>query len=140
MTWSYSGNPASSPLDEVRFLIQDTNSGDELLSNEELEYLLAAYAEDAFNAAIAAVQTLIAQGARIAEESKKVGDLSLSVKSGARVAQWESLLQSLKAEQFRRNPGSPVYALNAFVPTDEKDWEGDTESTDFVIGQMDNRT
>lgn len=140
MSWSYSGNPASSPLDEVRFLIQDTDTNEPLLSNEEIEYLLAAYDEDAFNAAIAAVSNLIAKGSRVAEESKTVGDLSLSVKSGALVTQWTQLLMALKAEQFRRNPGAPVYAENALVPTVDKDLDGDTESTDFVVGQMDNTT
>jgi hypothetical protein len=138
MTWSYSGNPASSALDEVRFLIQDTDTNDQLLSNEELTYLLTAYANDAFNAAIAAVSTLVATASRVQEESKTVGDLSLSIKSGARVTQWQALLATLKAEQFRRNPGAPAYNQNAMVPTVDRVPED--ESTDFVVGQMDNNT
>ncbi len=40
--WSYSGNPASSPLDEVRFLIGDTVAGvTPTLSNEEIDYNIA---------------------------------------------------------------------------------------------------
>ena len=81
---------------------------------------------------------LIARGSRVAEESKTVGDLSLSVKSGALVAQWEALLRSLKAERFRLFPASPIINANSIVPTVERVEED--ESTDYVVGQMDNRT
>lgn len=137
MTWSYSGNPGASDLDHIRFLIQDTDTTDQLFSNEELTYLNTSYG-DPYSAAIAAVTTLIAKGSRVQEESKTVGDLSLSVKSGARVTQWEALLKYLKAERFRLSPAAPVINSNAIVPTVERVEED--ESTDFVIGQMDNRT
>ena len=137
MTWSYSGDPGASNLDHIRFLIQDTDTTDQLFSNEELNYLYGAYG-DAYSAAIAAVTTLIAKGSRVQEESKTVGDLSLSVKSGALVTQWETLLKYLKAERFRLSPAAPVINSNAIVPTVERVEED--ESTDFVIGQMDNRT
>lgn len=39
MTFSYSGDPNDGGVDEVRFLIQDTNSSAPLLSNEEIQYL-----------------------------------------------------------------------------------------------------
>jgi hypothetical protein len=137
MTWSYSGNPGASNLDHIRFLIQDTDTTEQLFSNEELTFLFNQYG-DAYSAAIAAVTTLIAKGSRVAEESKTVGDLSLSVKSGALVSQWEALLKYLKAERFRYAPAAPVINLNAIVPTVERVEED--ESTDFVVGQMDNRT
>lgn len=42
MSWSYSGNPASSPLDEIRFLIGDTTANVvPTLSNEEIDYNIA---------------------------------------------------------------------------------------------------
>lgn len=137
MTWTYSGNPGASLLDEVRFLIQDTNTDDQLLSNEEIEYLLDAYG-DPYSAAVAAIVSLIGQAARSEEESKRVGDLSLTRKSGARLAQWEALKRHLEAERFRRLPAAPVVNRNALLPTDEAVVEG--EGTDYVVGQMDNRT
>jgi hypothetical protein len=137
MTFTYSGNPGASALDEVRFLIQDTDSTDPLLTNEEINYLLTAYG-DPYLAAISSVTALIAQASRVVEESKKVGDLSLTIKSGARVAQWETLLKYLKQEQFRRNPAAPIVNANVLLPTDERDVED--EGSDFVIGQMDNKT
>lgn len=40
MSWSYSGDPASSEVDEVRFYLQDTDAGFPLLTNEELSWLI----------------------------------------------------------------------------------------------------
>ena len=137
MTWSYSGDPGDSALDEIRFLIQDTDTTDQLLSNEEVTYMYDSYG-DAYSAAIACVGVLIAKGSRAQEESKRVGDLSLSVKSGARVEQWLLLMDSLKAERFRRYPAAPVINPTVLVTTAEKDTSD--EGSDFVIGQMDNKT
>jgi hypothetical protein len=137
MTWTYSGNPGASLLDEVRFLIQDTDVDDQLLSNEELNYLLTSYV-DPYSAAVAAVVSLIGKASRSEEESKKVGDLSLTRKAGARLAQWEALKRHLEAERFRRTPAAPVVNPNAILPTDIAKVEG--EGTDYVVGQMDNRT
>jgi len=137
MTWSYSGNPGASALDEIRFLIQDTDTNDQLLSNEEINYLFTAYGE-AYSAAVGCVVALIASASRSAEESKKVGDLSLTVKLGARLQQWESLMKHLQSERFRRFPASPAVNPNAILPTDQGIVEG--EGTDFYVGQMDNNT
>jgi len=41
MSWSYSRDPQDSSLDEVRFLVGDTDSDDQLISDEEIEYLIA---------------------------------------------------------------------------------------------------
>ena len=40
-TWTYSGDPATSPKDEIRFLIGDTDSAIKLLNDTEITYLLA---------------------------------------------------------------------------------------------------
>lgn len=137
MTWTYSGNPASSALDEIRFLIGDTDTTDQLLSNEEINYLYAAYG-DAYAAAVASVVALISQASRSIEESKTVGDLSLSRKYGARVDQWMTLKKQLEQERFRRFPAAPIINPNVLVQTTEKDTSD--EGSDFVIGQMDNNT
>lgn len=40
MTWSYSGNPAKSDLDAVRFTCGDTNDDERFIQDEEISYLL----------------------------------------------------------------------------------------------------
>ena len=43
MSWTYSGDPSVSRLDEIRFQIGDTKEADPLLSNEEIEYYMNEY-------------------------------------------------------------------------------------------------
>jgi hypothetical protein len=43
MTWSYSGDPADGGVDEIRFLVQDTDAADQLITNEEIEYIIAVW-------------------------------------------------------------------------------------------------
>jgi hypothetical protein len=38
MSWNYSGDPSDSPLDAVRFYLQDTDSTDPQMQDEEIEY------------------------------------------------------------------------------------------------------
>ena len=40
MTWSYSGNPGSSELDEIRFTIGDTDVKDPELQDEEIQFVI----------------------------------------------------------------------------------------------------
>lgn len=137
MAWTYSGDPGSSTRDEVRFLIQDTDTAEQLLTDEELDYLISVWT-DAYAAAVAAVSALIAQASRQVEESKRVGDLSLSLKTGARVQQWTALLDRLQKERQRVQGGSPRVNANALVSTEDRSVE--EETTDFYLGQFDNKT
>ena len=43
MSWSYSGNPATSDLDALRFMLKDTIEEDPLLQNEEIQFILDNY-------------------------------------------------------------------------------------------------
>lgn len=43
MSWTYSGNPASSILDECRFLTGDTNKDAPIMQDEEIQYLIDTY-------------------------------------------------------------------------------------------------
>ena len=40
MAWAYSGNPSSSDKDAVRFLVGDTNTADQLVTDEEITWAL----------------------------------------------------------------------------------------------------
>ncbi|MEP7036250.1 MAG: hypothetical protein ABI934_11735 [Actinomycetota bacterium] len=45
MTWTYGGDPTDNQRDELRFLVQDTDTDLELLQDEELDYLLGRWLE-----------------------------------------------------------------------------------------------
>lgn len=41
MSYSYSGNPSDTPLDECRFLLGDTDESNPILQDEEILYIIA---------------------------------------------------------------------------------------------------
>lgn len=43
MSFTYSGNPAKSQLDECRFLISDTNESQPIMQDEEISYIIDTY-------------------------------------------------------------------------------------------------
>lgn len=84
MTFSYSGDPSTGARDELRFLVQDVDENLQLLSNEELDYLLnkwlpmfdsvtfvAAIAAQSISRKFAGVTTVSADGVTV-----QIGDLS----------------------------------------------------------------
>ena len=74
--WSYSGNPATSILDKVQFLIGDTDSDDRQLSDLEINSVLADNADEPYATSIACIEGLISKFSR--RVTKSVGDLSIS--------------------------------------------------------------
>lgn len=66
MAWTYSGDPSSSPKDEVRFLIGDTIQADPLLQDEEINSVLA-YEPNPLLAAVICANTIAAKFARLAD-------------------------------------------------------------------------
>jgi hypothetical protein len=56
VTFTYGGDPAASPLEEIRFLVGDTDSTRPLLSDEEIDYVIAKwdplYGSTTLNAAV----------------------------------------------------------------------------------------
>lgn len=82
MTWSYSGDPTTSPTDEIRFLLQDTNTSDQLLQNEEIQFfsdkmdlvtgsrtMTAAYLADILAARYAREVAISADGVNVQAEA-----------------------------------------------------------------------
>ena len=43
MSWTYSGNPANSQVDECRFLLGDTNESAPIMQDEEIQYIIDTY-------------------------------------------------------------------------------------------------
>jgi len=93
--WSYSGDPTTSPKDEVRFLVGDTNPNDQMLLDGEINYTLKlVYGQTApipaqgnYLPAAYCADGLIAKYTRAAD--KAVGDLKISFSQ--RVKQFQEL-------------------------------------------------
>jgi hypothetical protein len=123
MTWTYSGNPAASNRDAVRFLIGDTDSGDQLVSDEEIAFLLAE--ENTVRTASArACEAIAARFGRSADNSRSVGDLSLSESYSQRSASYLSLADRLAAAGAGDNHPVPVANPGALGP-------------EFAVGEFD---
>lgn len=46
MSWNYSGNPANSKLDSLRFLIADTKESQPIMQDEEINFLISTFEDD----------------------------------------------------------------------------------------------
>lgn len=117
MTWSYSGDPSSSDRDAVRFLIGDTDTTDQQLSNEEINYLLVEYTS-VDQTAIAAIGSLIAKYSRYVDQS--TGDISLSYSQ--RINQFKELLNNIRR---RMAEGVRPYCGGLSIADKELDVEND---------------
>lgn len=133
MTWSYSGNPASSTKDAVRFLIGDTDTNDQQVSDEEIAYLLGLTSDDPNAAAVRAARALASKYAKY-PSAKTVGDLSITY--GERAKVFTDLAASL-AEQAVLT--APPY-LGGILVAEKEGRAADTslEQPAFKRGAMDN--
>ena len=80
MSWSYSGNPSSSGKDQVRFLVGDTKKCDQLLTDEEIEFLISQEGS-VMKAAAMAAQSIAASFSRLSDETVGAVSVSLSQRS-----------------------------------------------------------
>lgn len=80
MSWSYGNSPSTSATDAVRFLVGDTDTNDQLVTNEEVAYAIASTSSSVQAAAMLA-RALQAKFARQAD--KAVGDLRISASQRA---------------------------------------------------------
>lgn len=124
MNWSYSGNPANSPLDEVRFLLGDTRQTSQSLSDDEILYLLSLQENgNVYFAAADAALRVATHFDGLSSISKRVGDLTLETDYASTASRYRALAEQLMKGRTQFSPGSPTLA--------------DTTDSQFYIGIMD---
>lgn len=130
MTWSYSGDPSTSEKDAVRFEIGDVDVNDQLVSDEEIQYLLTT--EDSIVGAAALCCDKIA--ARFARDvDKKIEGTSVS--ASQRYEHYRSLAQHLRSRLTRS--GTP-YSGNLHAADGESDKANSSlKQPSFCLGMMD---
>lgn len=94
MTWSYSNDPKTSPKDEVRFIIGDTDPKYAFLQDEEILYILEQEKNSVTATAISAVRRIIAQVAR--QVNYTIGPEK--VEASQRLSNFQTLLTTLLEE------------------------------------------
>jgi len=133
MAWTYSGDPANSTKDAVRFLIGDTDTTDQLLNDAEVNFCIVQAGESIYQSAHDCCYSIASKFSRMAT-SKTVGDLSLSYSDRAKA--FFELANELLELSARREPPIPWASPANMQRTDEKSVPP-TNGTDFWTGQMD---
>jgi hypothetical protein len=141
MTWSYSGNPASSTLDATRFWVGDVTESTPQLSNEELAYLLTQTNDRPLPAAILACLELAnrySSQVDFAVESELRVDLSQRAEAYAKRA------KELRDEVLIPGTGSslaPVPYAGGISKSDMARQEADADRVppSFYVGQFEER-
>ena len=112
MSWNYSGDPADSDLDEVRFYLQDTDSNDKLMSDEEIEFLIAQWTPVYGSNIMVAAQAAEVLAAKFAREVSVSAD-GVSIGANELQQKFEQLALSLRDQykQFDIGGGPEVYGV-----------------------------
>jgi hypothetical protein len=134
MTFTYI-DPTNSNRDKVRFLIQDTDSTNPHMTDEEVNWLISEWA-DVYDAASAAADILAGSYAHKANYSKSVGDLTLSETFSTQSERFQALATTLRLSRMRRY--TPRWVASADALQSTADRVVDTYNTDSHLGQFDN--
>ena len=133
MTWTYSGDPAGSDRDKVRFLVFDTDINEQLLSDEEIAWLLS----EQSNIYMAAANAAEAIAAKFAKDVTRSA-LGLSASVGNRAAFYLELADKLRAQMSTTNKHGEVFAggltISGKIALDDNT---DAVQPAFKIGQFD---
>jgi hypothetical protein len=128
MGWSYSGNPADSAKDEVRFLVGDTDRDDQLLSDEEIAFMISLYPKATgyanWDCAAECARTIASKFSKLI--SKTVGSLSLQY--GDKARQYAELADRLaKNAETGGNQivGAPILGGGGVTYLGEPEWFSD---------------
>ena len=128
-------DPTNSNRDKVRFLIQDTDSTNPHMTDEEVNWLISEWA-DVYDAASAAADILAGSYAHKANYSKSVGDLTLSETFSTQSERFQALASTLRLSRMRRYVPRWVASADALQSTADR--VVDTYNTDSHLGQFDN--
>lgn len=130
-TWNYSADPASSSKDQIRFLIGDTDSRDQLLSDQEIDWLISS-AGTTNEAAAQACEAIIVGGCLV---DKEIDDLV--IKARQRAEQYAEMAKSFRSRRIGSRMG--VFAGGVSIADrHSRNIDSDIPSPAFDTGQFDN--
>lgn len=108
MTWTYSGNPSSSATDAIRFLIGDTDTNDQLLSNEEIQWVNTQASGSATSTATlydSAYRCCMYVASKLAREAdKQIGDLRVSMSQKAESYRKQAAILQAQSKEYNFVP------------------------------------
>jgi hypothetical protein len=134
MTFTYTGDPTVSTRDQIRFLISDTDSADPHFTDEEIAWQLSTWG-NIWEAAASCAEILSGRFAKIADSTKSVGDLTLSLNYSRAAESYLHLSDHLRSQRTRLFAPIPVVNAQALKSTNDRNVE--TYNTDFYLGMDD---
>ena len=114
MAWTYSGDPASTPRDKVRFLVGDTDTDNQLINDAEIAFLIAEWGTDYYFVAIQACHAIAGKFQAKSDGSKSVGDLSISTQYQAQAKGFIERAQNIQNQITKNSPPSPNFDTATF--------------------------
>ena len=130
MTWTYdSSDPGATDKDQIRLMVGDTDTSDQLLQDQEIAYFLTTYTTVG-SAAVASARAILSIFAR--QVTKAVGDLRISASD--RFKAYQEHLANLEDMALATDPYE-IYAgglSDAEVETDRAD--EDLRQARFRVG------
>jgi len=134
MTWTYSGIPGTSLLDETRFYIQDTDQSFPLLTDEEMNFLLDTYMPIYGSTLAVGAMACEVLAARFARDVDTSAD-GVSVSLGSLQQRYNDLAASLRDQYKEIGSGELAHTLDQMF-SDVSIYE--IEPLVFGVGFMDN--
>jgi len=136
MSVTYSGDPAASSRDAVRFLLRDTSTANAEFQDAEIEWLVSQNP----NPYRAAANGARAKAAEASDSlaSKTVGSLTLTYSE--RATRWLDIAKTLDA-QANKGLGSAIHPYSGGISKSDKEAiasEDDYNEPYFYLGMMDN--
>ena len=130
MTWTYGGDPSANNRDEVRFLSGDTDTTDQLVTDEEIAYAVAETSDNKLAAAIIC-EALAAEFARYVDHVNGPA----AEKASQRVKHYET-----KAAKLRRQAGGaakPLFGGQSLADKDTLNSDTDVPQPFFYRSRTD---
>lgn len=136
MTFTYAGDPSDNNRDEVRFLIQDTDTNDQLLSDEEIAYLLAEHTASNVLAAAKACEIIAIKYSRSAS-LVTIGDTTVDHRKRA---QTYFMLSRTLMSQYKASVSTGAIYVGGVVESDVDAIDDNTAliQPKFKPGKLDN--
>jgi hypothetical protein len=143
MAWSYSGDPDSSALDAIRFLIGDTDTNDQLLANEEITWMNSQVSGSTtstaalYTVAHRCMITIASKFSRLADQA--VGDMRVDMFQKAENAR----LQAKELKVLAQSEGGTPTPYAGGITVSDKELDADNSDIvkpSFNQGQFANTT
>jgi hypothetical protein len=133
MSWTYSGDPSASELDQVRFYCQDVDETRQLVTNEEIAFLLEEWRDAKDSPLYVAAVVAEAIAAKFVGEVDVSAD-GVSVSQGSLFERYNALAASLR-DQYKARYEAAGPDLSELLSTDH---DPSIAPLSFGIGFQDN--